>query len=77
MIQGVIFKKLDIVSDLASRLRMGCGWKAKPIPFFMRAKCCSFKEEHYRSQKTFLCSRSFNLISFKSSFALSNQGIKF
>ncbi len=67
----VISKKLGIDSDLALRLHMGWGWKIKLIPFFMRAKCYSFKEKYCRSQKTFLCSRSFSSISYKSSYALS------
>jgi hypothetical protein len=65
------FQKLNIDSYLASRLHMGWGWKIKLIPFLRRAKCYSFKKKYCRSQKAFLCSRSFSSISFKSSYAMS------
>ncbi len=62
------FKKLGAMSNFTYGLQFGWGCIDDPIPFFMKARCCSPKELYYNSQKLFLCSNSWCSSSFRSIF---------
>ncbi len=64
--QWEILKKLGTMLDCKIGLHIGWGCTIVPLPFLMRAKCCSPKEEYCNLQKLLLCSNSLSSMSFKS-----------
>ncbi len=59
-------KKLGTMPDCKIGLHIGWGCTIVPLPFLMRAKCCSPKEKYYNLQKLLLYSNSLSSMSFKS-----------